>query len=341
MSLTRVRATDFIKATRGGSRAALVRCSDGNYYVIKSPNNAQARDVLGSEYLYTRFGEMIGAQVQPQAAVEVGDDIIEAVIAAANVRDESTSVIRMLTDIYRPSSDIGPYYGSLCPVNPIKDGIYDYIPPDYASRLQHPERIGAILALDAWLLNLDVRQLIYWTRNSKDVYWSAIDHGYTSMMALNSRSEEWRWQCTGSDFYVVHKAFAGHDDTVFPAIEAAAAKIAAIRPATISSVMQSCPDQWKPDPTYSAYTQTLAAITLRRSSIMITRSAMAAYNDKVAYDACNEEKRLPRAKQGKILTRAPRARKANPAIPAPGTYEGPANPILPGARLVAWADPDQ
>lgn len=339
MSLTRVRATDFIQATRGGSRAALVRCSDGNFYVIKSPNNAQARDVLGSEYLYTRFGEMIGAQVQPQAAVEVGDDIIEAVIAAADVKNESTNVIRMLTSIYRPSSDIGPYYGSLCPVNPIKDGVYDFVPPSFRDRLHHPERIGAILALDSWLLQMDSRQIIYYLRGSQ-LHWSAIDHGYTSFMTLANKSEEWSWKCGNS---LTHPVFSDHDDTVFPAIEAAAAKIAAIRPATIVSVMQSCPDQWKPNSAYNAYVQTLAAITLRRSSIMITKSAMAAYNDNER-NACRDEKAKPRAKQGKILTRAPRARKANPAnpaIPAPGTYQGPTNPILPGARLVAWADPDQ
>lgn len=339
MSLTRVRATDFIKATRGGSRAALVRCSDGNYYVIKSPNNAQARDVLGSEYIYTRFGEMIGAQVQPQAAVEVGEDIIEAVIAAADVKNESTNVVRMLTAIYRPSSDIGPYYGSLCPVNPIKDGVYDFVPPTFRDRLQHPERIGAILALDAWLLQMDSRQIIYWSRGNQ-LHWSAIDHGYTSFMTLANKSEEWSWKCSDS---LSHPVFSGHDETVFPAIEAAAAKIAAIRGNTLVSVMQSCTDQWKPDPAYSFYAQTLAAIFLRRSSIMITRSAMAAYSES-AFNACLDEKAKPRAKQGKILTRAPRARKANPAnpaIPAPGTYEGPVNPILPGARLVAWADPDQ
>lgn len=337
MSLTRVRATDFIQATRGGSRAALVRCSDGNFYVIKSPNNAQDRDVLGSEYLYTRFGEMIGAQVQPQAAVEVGDDIIEAVIAAANVRDESTSVVRLLTDIYRPSSDIGPYYGSLCPVNPVKDGVYDFVPPVFQDWIQHPERIGAILALDAWLAQMDSRQIIYWSKGKK-VFWSAIDHGYTSFISW----AEWEWKCR-NDFISVHKVFEGHEDAVFRSIESAAAKIASIRPSTIGSIFESCPSEWRPDFKDIDYTGTFKGLVKRQNNIMINLSARAEYSSN-SYDACVKEKRLPIAQQGKILTRAPRARKANPAnpaIPAPGTYEGPANPILPGARLVAWADPDQ
>jgi len=137
-------------------------------------------------------------------------------------------------------------------------------------------------------------------------------------------------------------------------IEAAAHKIAAIRPASIASVLESCPKNWKPNEMSSYYTQTLAAITLRKNAIMIQKSAASNIPGGVYYDECREQKRLPRAKQGKIGVRA-RKPKAGAGAATDTGAESAANPrryrdrygrrnpanTIPGARLVSWLDPEQ
>src|SRR5690242_19311476 len=48
---------------RGGSQAQLLRCSDGNYYVVKFPNNPQGLAILANELLASRLAALLGLPV--------------------------------------------------------------------------------------------------------------------------------------------------------------------------------------------------------------------------------------------------------------------------------------
>jgi hypothetical protein len=54
-------ATEQIRRMRGGAQSHLMRCSDGNYYVVKFQNNPQHRRILVNELLGTKLAGRFGA----------------------------------------------------------------------------------------------------------------------------------------------------------------------------------------------------------------------------------------------------------------------------------------
>ena len=55
----------------------MMRCSDGNFYVVKFRNNPQHLRVLANELLATRLAEAAGLPVPSTEVVEVGDWLVE------------------------------------------------------------------------------------------------------------------------------------------------------------------------------------------------------------------------------------------------------------------------
>src|SRR5713226_6417980 len=53
-------AVEEVRRMRGGSQSHLMRCSDGNYYVVKFQNNPQHRRILVNELLGTRLARRLG-----------------------------------------------------------------------------------------------------------------------------------------------------------------------------------------------------------------------------------------------------------------------------------------
>ena len=50
-------AVQHVRRMRGGAQGHLMRCSDGNFYVVKFRNNPQHLRVLANELLATRLAE--------------------------------------------------------------------------------------------------------------------------------------------------------------------------------------------------------------------------------------------------------------------------------------------
>src|SRR5215472_4995249 len=69
-----LRGLEQIRRMRGGAQAHLMRCSDGNYYVVKFQNNPQHRRVLVNELLGTRLASRLGLPTAPVAVVVVEVD---------------------------------------------------------------------------------------------------------------------------------------------------------------------------------------------------------------------------------------------------------------------------
>ena len=55
-----VRAQEFIRRMRGASQPWLVRCEDGESYVVKFQNNPQHARVLANEMLASRLARLVG-----------------------------------------------------------------------------------------------------------------------------------------------------------------------------------------------------------------------------------------------------------------------------------------
>src|SRR5258708_34295226 len=62
---------------RGGAQGHLMRCSDGQFYVVKFRNNPQHLRVLTNEMLATRLAERAGLPVPGTEVVEVNDWLVE------------------------------------------------------------------------------------------------------------------------------------------------------------------------------------------------------------------------------------------------------------------------
>ena len=52
-----VEAVQHVRRMRGGAQGHLMRCADGNFYVVKFRNNPQHLRVLANEMLATRLAE--------------------------------------------------------------------------------------------------------------------------------------------------------------------------------------------------------------------------------------------------------------------------------------------
>src|ERR1700722_18118870 len=69
-------AVQHVRRMRGGAQSHLMRCSDGNFYVVKFRNNPQHLRVLANELLATRLAERVGLPVPLTEVVEVNDWLI-------------------------------------------------------------------------------------------------------------------------------------------------------------------------------------------------------------------------------------------------------------------------
>ena len=70
-------AVQHVRRMRGGAQGHLMRCSDGNFYVVKFRNNPQHLRVLANEMLATRLADAVGLPVPTTEVVEASDWLIE------------------------------------------------------------------------------------------------------------------------------------------------------------------------------------------------------------------------------------------------------------------------
>ena len=61
---------------RGASQPWLVRCEDGESYVVKFQNNPQHARVLANEMLASRLAQLVGLPVAAPAFVEVSGSLL-------------------------------------------------------------------------------------------------------------------------------------------------------------------------------------------------------------------------------------------------------------------------
>ena len=77
LAVWRLLAVQHVRRMRGGAQGHLMRCSDGNFYVVKFRNNPQHLRVLANEMLATRLADAVGLPVPTTEVVEASDWLIE------------------------------------------------------------------------------------------------------------------------------------------------------------------------------------------------------------------------------------------------------------------------
>jgi len=162
------RAVQHIKRMRGGAQAHLMRCADGNYYVVKFRNNPQHERVLANEFLATRLAERVGLPVPTAEVVEVEEWLVE-----------HTPELTIVLGAQAIRCEAGLQFGSRFVVSPVEGQVFDYLPPEMLERVRNLQTFAGILALDKWTCNADGRQAAFWRKLRERKYSASfIDQGY-------------------------------------------------------------------------------------------------------------------------------------------------------------------
>ena len=161
-------AVQHVRRMRGGAQSHMMRCADGNFYVVKFQDNPQHTRVLANEMLATRLAAAIGLTVPATEVVEVDRWLVE-----------HTSDLRFeLVGGNRPCG-AGLQFGSRLVVPPMQGLIYDYLPESLLEQVRNLGSFAGILALDKWTCNANGRQAAFWKKGRERKFTvSFIDQGY-------------------------------------------------------------------------------------------------------------------------------------------------------------------
>jgi HipA-like protein len=161
-------AVQHIRRVRGGSQAHLLRASDGAYYVTKFQANPQGTRVLANEMFASRLGRWLGLPVPNFEVLEVGESLIE-----------HTPELRFEVAGHSVKCPAGRHAGSLYPVDPLNDSVYDYLPESFFEKVKNRKDFARVLVLDKWLGNSDGRQVIFSKKfNGRSYTATFVDQGY-------------------------------------------------------------------------------------------------------------------------------------------------------------------
>ncbi len=145
-----LRALEQIRRMRGGAQSHLMRCSDGNYYVVKFQNNPQHRRILVNELLGTRLARRLGLPATPVAIVYVSQDLIRL-----------TPDLCIETPRARVPCQPGLQFGSRFPGDPHELTLHDFLPDKQLTEVENLHDFAGMLVFDKWTCNTNGRQTIF------------------------------------------------------------------------------------------------------------------------------------------------------------------------------------
>jgi hypothetical protein len=147
----RVQAREFVRRMRGASQPWLVRCEDGENYVVKFQNNPQHARVLANEMLASRLARRVGLPAAAPAFVEVPCSLLSG-------NPPLTFEVGERREPIRP----GLQFGSRFPGVPGQTLVVDFLPDRLLRRVRDLTTafLGG-LVFDKWTCNCDGRQVIF------------------------------------------------------------------------------------------------------------------------------------------------------------------------------------
>jgi hypothetical protein len=142
-------AIEHIKRMPGGAQSHLIRCDDGEYYVVKFQNNPQSKRILANEMLGTRLAARMGISMPEMDTVDVGLPLIKR-----------TPELIIQMGIGSLPCAAGKQCGSRYPVNPFRAIVYNTIPDRHLNCVINIKDFLGIFAFDKWTCNTDRRQAV-------------------------------------------------------------------------------------------------------------------------------------------------------------------------------------
>jgi hypothetical protein len=132
-----------------------MRCSDGNYYVVKFQNNPQHLRVLVNELLGTRLASRLGLPTTPVAVVEVSRELIQL-----------TEELCMELARTRTPCAAGLQFGSRYPGDPRRLVLHDFLPDEKLREVANLHDFAGMLVFDKWTCNTNGRQTLFFEEKS-------------------------------------------------------------------------------------------------------------------------------------------------------------------------------
>jgi hypothetical protein len=163
--LPMVAIRQFIRRMRGGSQAQLVEGSDGRFYIAKFFGNPQGNRTLLNEVLASQILEALYVETPSLCRLNLTE--------APGFEEH----LYFAVDGKHVPIRAGEHLGSLCPVDPNKVAIFDFLPVRMFDRIANPQDFARMFVIDRWLNNLDHRQAIFFRDGGVTFKACFIDHG--------------------------------------------------------------------------------------------------------------------------------------------------------------------
>jgi len=128
-----------------------MRCSDGNYYVVKFSNNPQHLRVLANEMFAGGLAEATGLPVPQTEVIEVGGWLVS-----------HTPELTIQLEAITMPCNAGLQFGSRYAVSPLEGQVWDSLPAIVLARVRNLPTFVGMLAMDKWTGNADWRQAAFW-----------------------------------------------------------------------------------------------------------------------------------------------------------------------------------
>src|ERR1700730_5839747 len=163
-----VYALEEVRRMRGGAQSHLMRCSDGNYYVVKFQNNPQHSRILVNELLGTRLAAWLGLATTPVEIIYVHEELIRL-----------TAELHMEMPRARVPCQPGLQFGSRYQGNPRRPALSDCFTDEQLRRVENLRDFAGMLVFDKWTCNTDGRQVVFHREaNSTNYRAMMIDQGF-------------------------------------------------------------------------------------------------------------------------------------------------------------------
>lgn len=143
-----LQATQHVRRMRGGTQPHLMGCSDGNYYVVKFPNNPQGARTLANELFCANLAQLLNLPAPTAAVVNVSDDLIQR-----------TTDLSIETSGGRVPCEAGPCFGSQYPKP--EAVIFEFWPKGRIHDVANLSDFAGMMVFDIWISNIDFRQVRY------------------------------------------------------------------------------------------------------------------------------------------------------------------------------------
>jgi hypothetical protein len=161
-------AVQQLRRMRGGAQAHLMRCEDGDYYVVKFQNNPRGARILANELLGTRLAARMGLPTPAVAVVEVRGSLIE----------QTEDLVIQLGRGKTPCQ-AGLQFGSRYSGSPADTVVYDFLPDEQLREVANLADFWGMFVFDKWTCNTNGRQAVFFRAQTDSRYQAwMIDQGF-------------------------------------------------------------------------------------------------------------------------------------------------------------------